>query len=166
MFDCSTSTLRYVVKKEGSDLQVKVDSPAMVSDAFVAPSGLLVGPLGQMLGLLQACGSSRGRAPRRRGPRNEVARDDGAYRSASASPAFRRSRIHLPAEPSAAAGVSAAPLRNRSQRLAGGLETFACLVAGLRNRLARQEQIERSNGQNPVILPKSRPIARKLRISS
>jgi hypothetical protein len=46
MFDCSTSTLRYVVKKEGSDLHVKVDSPPMVSDAFVAPSGLLVGPLG------------------------------------------------------------------------------------------------------------------------
>jgi hypothetical protein len=46
MFDCSTSTLRYVVKKEGSDLQVKVDSPPMVSDAFVSPSGLRVGPLG------------------------------------------------------------------------------------------------------------------------
>jgi hypothetical protein len=41
MFDCSTSTLRYVVKKEGPDLHVKVDSPAMVSDAFVAPSGSL-----------------------------------------------------------------------------------------------------------------------------
>ena len=30
-----------MVKKEGSDLHVKVDSPPMVSDAFVAPSVLL-----------------------------------------------------------------------------------------------------------------------------
>ena len=40
MFDIDAA-LRYVVKKEGSDLHVKVDSPPMVSDAFVAPSGLL-----------------------------------------------------------------------------------------------------------------------------
>jgi len=37
LFDIDAA-LRYVVKKEGSDLHVKVP---MVSDAFVAPSGLL-----------------------------------------------------------------------------------------------------------------------------
>jgi len=40
LFDIDAA-LRCVVKKEGSDLHVKVDSPPMVSDAFVAPSGLL-----------------------------------------------------------------------------------------------------------------------------
>jgi hypothetical protein len=40
LFDIDAA-LRYVVKKAGSDLHVKVDSPPMVSDAFVAPSGLL-----------------------------------------------------------------------------------------------------------------------------
>src|SRR5918994_7786074 len=105
MFDCSTSTLRYVVKKEGSAPHVKVDSPPIVSDAFVAPSGLLwvrsarclassklAGPVGAVL-LVGADHITKS-------PETTVLIDPPAHLLRFGAPGSI-----LPAEPSPAAGV-------------------------------------------------------------